>query len=602
MRWGDRQKSSLGCAWNALGKSLGFFLQENGVIALIVSIISPLLVALLVMGFDISNYFRMQTRLNEALREASLGADFISNPNARETYVKNFIATYFQGQNITLDNITQHSNTSQIGTEKEPKTISITNYFASMKMGGWFGKFFDKNNQTMLATNATIEAHKRGDGVGEYLFAMDFSDSMNRGSFSKTSIEDLEFCKPDKPQEYDQYVCSRLKNASNRAEVMQAILIKLIKIINEASKNEAAFAFLPFYAGSQMKKTAEFAYYDGDKLKTTTLKNANYYVLQMTMKPKYRVEDYDFWSGVLGDAHTLVRSRHMQFKIPPYSNHKDHQNALLFFRDFTRQNSANQDLRNLDQYLNNNLPKVVDIDASIDNMFDPNKNFSFHFWQPGFDNGADNGARANGIAYDYFRNTYKTKDASGSRVPDIDGTANEVSRHAARQMQMKFFERDFDKVADPTSLELLNTLPFVVGGRRIDGGGLTLVTTALLRGAAMLTKGKNQKRSLIVITDGVDDETLRPNSDIERELIAMENDFYAHGLCQKIRNGMRARGVDTQLFFVNIANKTESKQTLKRWQSCAGENNAVVVENIDEFLKAIKDFVFGAKFGKFIEK
>lgn len=548
-----------------------FFSDENGVIALIVAIIAPLIVALLVLSFDGANILLKQARLQDALREASLGANNLSNEGEKRQFIESYLKAYFNNKNINFSNISiAASKFSSKKPSGQSEDTEILNAYAEMSLPRWFSKSLLKQEATSLQANVAIEPTNGIDPNVDYVFAMDFSSSMKSGFFTKTSK--IGFCKPDSA-DYDEVICSRLKVGANRAEVMQVVILKIIQTINSNPKHSSKFAFLPFYAGSQIQKPFTFNLNTGGK-PTEQSTQAPYYVLQVTFKPQYRLSDYDYWSGVLPIGQAVVDSNRLTFDSPPYAMHEERNAALELFKRFSR---PKENL--IHSNIENNLPKLIDYEETLRNMFDPSKIFSFRFYSSQDANTLIPEARINGVAYDFY------------------GDKKNIFKESMRKLDMKFYEQDFSPLSDPFSLDILNQKPF---DKDNVGGGLTLVSTAILRGAALLSKGRNKRRILVIITDGIDSESVGSSLGAEADLLYMENRLFGMGMCEKIRNHYKSQGVNVDLFFINISQKNESKNTLKQWKKCAGEKNAAVVENIDEFLKTFKQFIFGNELGRFI--
>lgn len=548
-----------------------FFSDENGVIALIVAIIAPLIIGLLVLSFDGANMLLKQARLQDALREASLGANTLSNEGEKRKFIESYLKAYFTNKNIDFSNISitasKFKSKNQAGQMEDSE---ILNSYAEMSLPRWFSKTLLKEETSTLKAKVSIEPTNGVDPNVDYVFAMDFSSSMKAGFFTKTSK--IGFCKPQSA-DYDELICSKLKVGANRAEVMQVVILKIIQTINENPKHSSRFAFLPFYAGSQIQKPFTYNLNIGGKTSEQS-NQASYYVLQVTFKPQYRLSDYDYWSGVLPIGYAVIDNSHLTFDSPPYVTHEERGAALELFRRFSR---PKENL--IHSNIENNLPKLIDYEETLRNMFDPSKTFSFRFYSSQDSNTLIPEARINGVAYDYY------------------GDKKNIFKESMRKLDMKFYEQNFTQVSNPFALDILNQKPF---DKDNVGGGLTLVSTAILRGAALLSNGRNKRRILVIITDGIDSESVGSSLGAEADLLYMENRLFSMGMCQKIREKYKAQGVNVDLFFINISQKNESKNTLKQWQKCAGEKNAAVVENIDEFLKTFKQFIFGNELGRFV--
>lgn len=562
-----------------------FYDNEQGIVALTLTILFPLIIILLALSLDGSNMFLKQARLSDALREASLGADLLHGQNEKRNYIQNYFKAYFK-KGVDFSNITMTeetiSNTVNTNTSDTKSQTSadlgnrrIVTTKADISFSSWFSKILG-NTDLKVSSKVSIEPVKRVHINADYLFAMDFSLSMTNNGFA-TRYQNIAFCKPTSP-DYDPLVCQKLQTASNRAEVMQAIVAKIINIVN-SKPNSSRFGFLPFSAGSQIKK--DFTFHTiplrGER-PVETQRKANYFALQVSLKDEFELSDYDFWSGVL-DANNARAGGfvgHRIFTNEPYASHEEVENAKRLFNTFTRR------FQNIISYdVEDRLYDVIDYEKTLQNMFNPDKAFIFRFFIPGVDtNVGILEARLNGIAYDHY------------------GAAKTRLVNSSLNLNFPFFETSFTQLTNPFSIPVLGQRI-----RNVEGGELTLVSSALLRGAALLSKGINKERVLFVITDGVDDEPYgRGNPISSARLRAMEERLFSLGLCERIRQGIQAQGGRARIFFINISSKTASKKTLKNYQACAGKNNAAIVNNIDEFLSVFKDFIFGSQSGLFTEK
>lgn len=560
-------------------------------VAITLTILFPLIIVLLALSFDGTNMFLKQARLSDALREASLGANFLQSEDEKRNYIKNYLKAYFKKDvdfsNITLTEETlpnpsintASSDTNITNSKNKSESIKVVTTKADISFPVWFAKIFG-NRELKVQSEASIEPANKIDSNADYLFAMDFSGSMKGGFF--TSTRQIGFCKPTSP-DYDEAICSKLARAGNRAEVMQAIVAKIITIIN-SKPNSSTFGFLPFYAGSQIKKDSVFSMrtsLDPGSKPTEIKRQSNYYVLQVSFKDEYELSDYDYWSGVLTDgaAERSGNKYHRIFDDPPYKDDPEVINARRLYDTFSREQNFIIGF-NVEQ----RLSLVIDYEKTLKNMFNPQKIFTFRFFIPGIDSNKDIlEARLNGVSWDFHGDKKHTSDKS------------------SRQLDMRFFEEPFRPVSNPLTLDVLNLKPF--GNIDYDGGTLTLISTALLRGAALLSTGQNRKRMLFVITDGFDNEPYGTGDPLSTaRLSEMENRLFDMGLCNKFRSGMKAFGGEAQIFFINISKKSESQNTLKKWQACAGKQNAAIVENIDEFLSVFKKFIFGSQSGIFTHK
>lgn len=140
-----------------------FFSDENGVIALIVAIIAPLIVGLLVLSFDGANMLLKQARLQDALREASLGANTLSSEGEKRKFIESYLKVYFNNKNINFSNISiaasKFKSKNQSGQMEDTE---ILNSYAEMSVPRWFSKSLIKEEATSLKAKVSLEPSKIG--------------------------------------------------------------------------------------------------------------------------------------------------------------------------------------------------------------------------------------------------------------------------------------------------------------------------------------------------------------------------------------------------------------------------------------------------------
>lgn len=559
-----REKSRL---W--MHKFQSFLKEERGVFALILALLAPLILAVIVVSFDGSKLFMKGAKLSDALREATFGASALRDKSQRKAYVLAYLRAYFNSDDTEFSNVFLTEESALVPNQKgkmEKKDMLVA--YADIEFPKWFSRIIRKKSRLSAFPTLIETSENTKFQAMDYLFVMDFSQSMSTG-FS-VDVSGISFCNRAS-QDYDDSLCARLKFSANRAQAMQTVVSKILKIINKSTNYQSRFAFLPFGAGSQYKK--RYYYEEENTITKTAIQKfveVPYFVAQITLKDPYvlNASSYDFWSGVLSKRRAnFLRVRDFHFDSPPYATHPDRMIAERLFNDFF--DEENMDIhKNIRKSIND----IVDYDKTLENMFDSNKAFSFRFYNKQTDYYEDSApftisnARLNGIAYDWY------------------GTLRPYNE-ATKKLGFKFYEMDFRPIYNPEHLDILTEIPF---DRYNLGDGGTMVSLAILRAAAMLTKGTHRKRMIILITDANDGE----KAFTARTVLDFEDNLYRRGLCEKVRFGMKIRGVETQIFIINIENKSNTRQTLKEWKKCTGRKNSFIVENVNELFDALKKIMF----------
>ncbi|PAF43619.1 TadE/TadG family type IV pilus assembly protein [Helicobacter sp. 11S02596-1] len=582
------------------GGLIRFYQEKRGNFALITAVLSPLIVGLLVMGFDLGHMFLQASRFQDVLREATLGASVLQNKADQQTYIRNFLkASFKNNRDIDFDSITTLDKQVSIPDQNgSPQLKNVFSTWANMRLPTWFGRFFDKgaSGYKVASMGVSVDTKEKTHGLvaADYLFVVDLSSSMKQ-TFFNSGYSKLKVCQKDSP-DYEKTICDKLKRASRRIDALQgAILYYMYKINKEVSGSQ--FAFLPFTEGSQYQKEINYTKTCKSGVSTGT-RNATYFALQVSFKDEYTLHHstYDQWSGVLdkklfekGQILQSNQDQTMTFDDEPYLSHPDRDAAYAFYKAYALPENGYVNL------IDKNLIDVIDYGKTFRNLTDPDKAFTFRFYNDLLD-GLDRShprciyeivdpaykGRTNGIAYDFF----------GLSEAGIGG-------HSTRSA-MAYFEEKLKPIGNDRifKIPLLNNYVSPEGQE-------TAVILSMLRGGVLLSRkmgAKHRHRVMVIVTDGTNGEQTSQNNAHRFEL---ETELINRGVCKAFIDGMRRDGgAEGKVFFINIGSKKDTSYFLKRWAQCAGRENVAPVEDIDEMFQALQKALGvsdGGGMGHFIE-
>ncbi|ATA19280.1 hypothetical protein AWC35_07935 [Gibbsiella quercinecans] len=128
-------------------------------------------------------------------------------------------------------------------------------------------------------------------------------------------------------------------------------------------------------------------------------------------------------------------------------------------------------------------------------------------------------------------------------------------------------------------------------------GGATYVTSGLLRALPVIAKGVNQRKVIIVISDGLDSD----NGTLAKKL------FDDYSLCDKIKEGLLRypEGTPTEqadMFFIFTVNSSASTTALNLWSNyCVGKENVYLATNYQDMINVLTGIAKNSSV-KFINK
>lgn len=147
-----------------------------------------------------------------------------------------------------------------------------------------------------------------------------------------------------------------------------------------------------------------------------------------------------------------------------------------------------------------------------------------------------------------------------------------------------------DKSAMPPSylIELTNNRNIInqINDMQITVGA-TAVSLGLLRSLPVIAKGKNPRKAIIVISDGLDSDVVNNVGNLTERL------FVNYDLCNRIKEGLKHYPAgtptkDVDMFFIFTVNDKDTESALRLWrEKCTGRENTYLATNYQDLLNVL---------------
>lgn len=547
---------------------MNFLMDKRGVFGVFFAILAPFVFAFCFFSFDVVNIFSKKAKFDNALREAAIIKASLDGEDKKQEIDLAFSNIYLKG----IEDIEYYEQNDELDGK------DILNYSAIAPIA----RLFINNEKTTLASNVSVTISS-GAGNGnytDYAFVLDYSGSMisNKIDISKAKKD---FC-DNSSENYDKEFCDDLGTGSiTRLDLTQAVTKKFLKDIIKSNAKEVYYSLIPFTFGTQEKK--EFSYLKGGKRFDAL---GSFFNLQLTFKDEYYVKDYNLYSGLfmLEQTHASIGSDpNVKFVPRTYEKDTDFLKKHLISSEIPKAKKLFKLLRtNIlnGASLDEKLPILVDIDASLKNMFYLDRKFSYRFFTDvdgkNIDtdsNVSDENYRPYGIVYDIYPERL------------INLTPRMLDGYiSAYELPLKSLKNKLDS----KTLEYLSFSPTKARGSRP-----TFLASGILRGAAHLAQGNNKRQTMMIITDGADTYA----GDKGDGIVELDRKFLHKGMCEKIKSGLKERGAkEVDIFIINISNKTNdsSKEFVDEWERCTGKGKVAVVDDFALFYKTFKNYALGS--------
>lgn len=113
--------------------------------------------------------------------------------------------------------------------------------------------------------------------------------------------------------------------------------------------------------------------------------------------------------------------------------------------------------------------------------------------------------------------------------------------------------------------------------------GFTLISSGMIGGTQVLSKGTAAKKVLVIVSDGMDE----PRPEAAANIVDISQKLMQMGLCNKIREALTTSSSTGKIAFIGINYDPSSD-----WKSCVGESNYFEPKTVDEFRNAMRRAVF----------
>ncbi|MCY9803675.1 pilus assembly protein [Vibrio scophthalmi] len=140
-----------------------------------------------------------------------------------------------------------------------------------------------------------------------------------------------------------------------------------------------------------------------------------------------------------------------------------------------------------------------------------------------------------------------------------------------------------------------NISNFISSINRFQPSSYTASFQGIIEGYKHLKEGKNKKKLLVILSDGVDTEDHAPKGKIEPGSPSNRYPSYKkigstlvdkpHLLCEKVRNGLSKNGENVQLYLIGFDYRPGA--TNKALDECVGAGNILYANNKEEIKKTL---------------
>ena len=135
----------------------------------------------------------------------------------------------------------------------------------------------------------------------------------------------------------------------------------------------------------------------------------------------------------------------------------------------------------------------------------------------------------------------------------------------------------------PYTVPLTSSLNDIKKINSMNITGYTLISSGMIGGTQVLSKGTAAKKVLVIVSDGMDE----PRPEDAANIVDISQKLMQMGLCNKIREALTTSSSTGKIAFIGINYDPTSD-----WKSCVGESNYFEPKTVDEFRNAMRRAVF----------
>lgn len=548
------------------------FIKDNSAfVAISTAILMPAVLGVIWLAYDGGIMMMKQSKLDDATREANLAAalsneKIISPKNVGEKFMR-----YFLGNNadVKIEQIEEFKEKNEKDKEQKGQLLQ-----ARLNDKTILTPFKDSKQDYTLRSGSRVIKGGANAGETDYAFALDYTYSMvaDISSFFDYNVLVKE-CQnaTEDSDEFDTFLCNELLAANTNMKVSQALTKKVLKILAKNNQDSVQYSLIPLAALMQVSR--EYDYTIGDK--NTSKQLVTPYVLKNGLDNMYEYDDIStkFISALqTGTQYSLnlnpkIDPKKLNDKAGKIEKLINSMGAAHFELAFTEA---------VTDEIGQGENSIVDVQASIDRMFDLNAGFGFRL------NGIDNN---NSIVfyidkngYENPINTFLKAEALRGKHPTLGNTYVEATETPLKELKAitDYSQNPIIDINDEITLNSEVALPSMS------------VVPGIMRAAAHLANGSQPRKVIVMITDG---NTHNQTGDITK----IERDFIIeHKLCDHIREGLKEKGAkEIKIVSIIIGDKRYNKNFYNMMKACTPDENIFFIKDIKTFLQTFIGAVNG---------
>lgn len=239
----------------------------------------------------------------------------------------------------------------------------------------------------------------------------------------------------------------------------------------------------------------------------------------------------------------------------------------------------------------------IDFTATIANMFDPNNVTTFiQPWAPNLQEYRTFGEMCQsgmGMTPEFAPNVNVIKEPDGYNTTRL--TVEDAYRAIARSLKAGTRQRTF-------LIPLTNNDAELRAFQTMQPAGGTDTISGLLRAVPELAKGNNNRKVMVIISDGFDSDAFGTS---QEDNLRLTREFLINNkLCEKIKEGFLglSSNAEFSMYFISLSSDTLVQQELRLWADyCVGPQNVATADSWQTLQSALGN-VIENETGFFINK
>jgi tight adherence protein G len=223
----------------------------------------------------------------------------------------------------------------------------------------------------------------------------------------------------------------------------------------------------------------------------------------------------------------------------------------------------------------------IDLTATMNKMFDPNNVTVFaQPWAPNLQEYRAFGEMCQSAmkmtpAYSPSEDVTREPDGYDSSKVTVSQSYEAVAKTLKSAKQNTFL------------IPLTNNLSDLNAFQAMTPSGGTDTISGVLRALPELmdsTKAKNDRRAMVIISDGFDSDPYGSNASNNLALTRM---FITNGLCDRIRDEFEKKDIEFNMYFISLSASDLNQAELALWAQCVGEDKIATADSYQSLLSTL---------------